>query len=396
MKFKESEIGFIRYAHENDYNYLVLLAYENEANYKLKMIEKNNIKGLLSTKYLIVDEEIQIKYNISSKVAFHHYLEKKHIDKAFLFQILESILNVVEELKLYLLDSNQLVLKKEFVFMNMETHELEFCYTPYSSSDFVSGFKFFIESLLEDVDYDDKEAIEVLYGLHTWGSQCDFSVNDLKEYIQNLSVKYRENTLVTESSKKKVIEDKVVEEKFVEENLYEDIKYERDVLKKGYFNKIFTEIKRKIQEVRSQNYTEQYESLMNEHEQLVCESAISEFAINEPEIDKSTINETVYISEARKNTKRSLISLEGKQNITIVHYPFIIGKLHSQVDALILEQAISRLQSKIDYVGGSYYIEDLNSKNGTYVNDERIEPYDVVEIKIGDRIGFAEFDYIFR
>ena len=86
----------------------------------------------------------------------------------------------------------------------------------------------------------------------------------------------------------------------------------------------------------------------------------------------------------------------GIDNIIIENYPFLIGKLKKNVDGVIRHNSISRVQAKIQLIDNKYFLEDLNSKNGTYVNEERIEPYEIVEIKIGDKIGFAEIDFFFR
>ena len=38
----------------------------------------------------------------------------------------------------------------------------------------------------------------------------------------------------------------------------------------------------------------------------------------------------------------------------------------------------------------------MNSKNGTFLNGIRTEPYEKVKIEIGDKIGIATYEYIFR
>ena len=45
---------------------------------------------------------------------------------------------------------------------------------------------------------------------------------------------------------------------------------------------------------------------------------------------------------------------------------------------------------------GNYYIEDMNSKNGTYLNGIPAEPHEKIKIEIGDKIRIATFEYIFR
>lgn len=57
---------------------------------------------------------------------------------------------------------------------------------------------------------------------------------------------------------------------------------------------------------------------------------------------------------------------------------------------------MSRIHVRIDNKADSFTIEDLNSRNGTFVNGERLNPYDKIEITIGDKITIASLDYIFK
>ena len=42
----------------------------------------------------------------------------------------------------------------------------------------------------------------------------------------------------------------------------------------------------------------------------------------------------------------------------------------------------------------NYYVEDLNSTNGTYVNGQKLEPHKPKEINVGDQITVADIDFI--
>lgn len=63
---------------------------------------------------------------------------------------------------------------------------------------------------------------------------------------------------------------------------------------------------------------------------------------------------------------------------------------------IIKDPYISKKHFKIVKDEENYYLEDLNSANGTYLNGERL--MDVVELKNGDRIttGQLEFLYVNR
>lgn len=76
---------------------------------------------------------------------------------------------------------------------------------------------------------------------------------------------------------------------------------------------------------------------------------------------------------------------------------FVIGKKADSVDGLLaFSNAISRIHCKIIYADGRYFIVDLGSANGTYVNGVRINSNQQTPIKQGDRIRLANNDFIIK
>ena len=59
----------------------------------------------------------------------------------------------------------------------------------------------------------------------------------------------------------------------------------------------------------------------------------------------------------------------------------------------LVDSSVSRKHLRIGVWGGLAVVEDLESKNGTYINGRRIEPHSPVELKDGDeiQIGFTKF-----
>ncbi|MBC8589551.1 FHA domain-containing protein [Wansuia hejianensis] len=62
-------------------------------------------------------------------------------------------------------------------------------------------------------------------------------------------------------------------------------------------------------------------------------------------------------------------------------------------DIIIKDPYISKKHFKIVEDEKEFFIEDLGSANGTFINDERIE--DVVKLNNGDRIKISNIEFIF-
>lgn len=83
------------------------------------------------------------------------------------------------------------------------------------------------------------------------------------------------------------------------------------------------------------------------------------------------------------------------ENFTIEREIFLIGKNCAQVDGVIQSEGVSRLHAKIYTQEGQFYIEDLNSTNGTYLNDEVLEYHQPRQLSRGDRVRFGAEEYLF-
>jgi pSer/pThr/pTyr-binding forkhead associated (FHA) protein len=81
--------------------------------------------------------------------------------------------------------------------------------------------------------------------------------------------------------------------------------------------------------------------------------------------------------------------------IILKHFPFMIGRLEGQVDYCVKNPAVGKLHAEIIKTGEGYYISDMNSRNGTMINGERIDPTTETIIKSGDCITLANEEFIF-
>lgn len=72
--------------------------------------------------------------------------------------------------------------------------------------------------------------------------------------------------------------------------------------------------------------------------------------------------------------------------------PITIGR-SPDADVVILDEKASRIHCGIRLWDGDFYIKDLKSRNGTFVNNQRI---DVAKLKPGDRIRVGSMGFSFE
>ena len=73
---------------------------------------------------------------------------------------------------------------------------------------------------------------------------------------------------------------------------------------------------------------------------------------------------------------------------------YLIGK-NSRAQFCVRKDTVSQFHARIDYQGEDYYIEDLNSTNGTFVNEEVLSYKSRRRLQSGDRIRFGDVEYRF-
>jgi hypothetical protein len=83
------------------------------------------------------------------------------------------------------------------------------------------------------------------------------------------------------------------------------------------------------------------------------------------------------------------------ERIYITKDSVLLGRLSDSVDYAINNRAVGKIHAEIVRKDDGYYIIDLNSVNGTYVNNERITCSTEVKLKNGDIVTLANESYTF-
>lgn len=107
--------------------------------------------------------------------------------------------------------------------------------------------------------------------------------------------------------------------------------------------------------------------------------------------------ETVVLSMNSTHGPPSLVSREPGELATIYIEKelVVIGKLQTASDAVIDLPTVSRVHAKIKKKEGSYYLTDLNSRNGTTVNGRLLKAEEEYCLQNEDEVAFAQARYVF-
>ena len=96
------------------------------------------------------------------------------------------------------------------------------------------------------------------------------------------------------------------------------------------------------------------------------------------------IEATLYV---RGETRECGVVLKGK--------PFVIGRLKDRSDLVFDNRAVGKVHAMIEREGDAWLLTDLDSRNGTYVNNIRLEPRAAKPLRNYDLVTVANVDMVF-
>lgn len=120
-------------------------------------------------------------------------------------------------------------------------------------------------------------------------------------------------------------------------------------------------------------------------------------------MEKEQIGETRCLTESEEAGQMRLIYVPayGSFKEGTASFPDIVvggdavtvGKLPGACEIVLQAQTVSRLHARLERRQEKYFLQDLNSRNGTFLNGERLDPQEIREFSGGDRIAFADIQY---
>ena len=324
--------------------------------FELGMIEHNEIKGFLKPTLKRVDARLQLSYDISSLQPLSRVLEVRTMNTDEIKDFIIDIISATKALEEFLLEASSVVLDPEYIFTDLNLKRYSFLYIPRSENN-KEEMKLLLESILDNINKEDKDCLITVYGMLKECQKKDFVINDLEELLDRSvqkEVKRYEPVVDCETETENPIE-------------YRDKKKKQFNIFGGIF---------KGNKIKEQN----------EEEEFLERSVF--------EVGNEEISNTVLLTDIKLNSSgRVLKSINGKEDIEISYLPFIIGKQDRICDYVLDIEGVSRIHLKFFEKKGLLYAVDLNSRNGTYINGKKLENEENIEMNNGDIVNICGMSY---
>lgn len=398
-----------------------------------RLMLRRKIPGALPVEKAYVDGNGQYWYNISGKQSLDVYCRVKPVGIDLIERLIVSICSEMEILEWNLIHTSCLCLDPELIFVTNSNQEFIFTIYPDGAGGIEKEFEQLMEYLLTKIDHKDTQAVRAAYSIYEQSLKEGYSIMDLRSKIMEA----KKEEAVSQQIKQKGYEDiseygtspypasqpltpdgwgenktrleqqspepSARVKPVMEKRKKGDWKPENQANSAGRRKQVTGKKDKSEKESRKINWMDRIrekltdwgilepEPIKKKQEEVLPVYPEEVYAEPEPVIHP-TICLSSYAGKARGvflyqgSDKLDDIRVEG--NSLRIGY----GK---DADIRIDRDTVSNLHARIDREGDAYYIEDLNSTNGTFVNDEPLAYKERRKLESNDSVRFADIRYRF-
>lgn len=389
------ETEYVRNCNCN-YERILLKKKPEEKRYQYCILNRGGIRYLLPGSLRYINGEAYLYYDISSTQNIKQLFEIKKIKREWFRDFLWGIKKMLGELDRFLLEEQSIIWSPAHVFQDLENNNFFFLYVPYYKED--NGLWELMDYFIERIDYEDEALVNFVYT--TYEQMKNIGQEYLRKHIHEAWETFeREETQLrdkTDLSKGSEEAAKVSEQERFTESVPSQ---EKKVW--GFWKE-----SRKRKNRQKEDYREHMrQKIFGTRPLAVCEetlyvdkaiNSIREREEREIETAEEEYGKTIYIEESGMLQKPALYKADGETAAELEELPFVIGKRKEDVSLALNDYSVSRIHARITEEGGNYYIEDLNSTNGTFKNGLRLQPYEKRKLEKGDELKFGKTEYIYR
>ena len=369
----------INYTRKHNDSVMSIVGQVDAVDYEKKMIEANKIGLLLDFSVMEINGMTHYNYTISRMENVEDYLEGMNFSLEAIEKIVINLQIALSELEKYLIDENHILLRKETLFLERANGSvrIQLCYYPVDNGTIQEQFRGLMEYIITHIDSGDRKNAEKIFGLYDICVKDDYTLEELRDFIQENKEEEPEiivNKIELEPTSTQSTEDWQEPNNDFSENLYDLYPQEE---KKNIFSELFAKVKGSFGKNGGQSFTKSLK-----FEDFIVEPT--------EEIEEKT----VLLKDAVPAGKLVYDGQSDEENFIITKDIFRIGSGKNN-DAVLHSRAVSSTHAKIYRENGSYFLEDLNSLNGSFVGSNLLEYKNRVKLKTMDVIRFADVQFVF-
>ena len=147
-----------------------------------KMLANQHSFALLPFHEQQLNEQKKYYYDISGRIELKGYIEHQPAGGQMVRQLIMFILELHRTMEEYLLDPDGILLKAEYVYMDMAEKTLAAACIPGRKEDFNTQLKELASWLLENADHTDREGVLLVYDFYKMVQRADFLPGHLRKF----------------------------------------------------------------------------------------------------------------------------------------------------------------------------------------------------------------------
>ncbi len=374
------------------------------AEWERKMLLCNPPEGVIAPDYVCENGEEVLWYDITGRQALDVWLDTGEVDYEMLRRICGAVLAAAEQLERLLLPPDAILLKPECIFLDHAKEDIKVCCCLGHQRAIEESFHEFMQYLLKKLNHKDPAAVEAGYRLFEETARGAYSMKEIPRLLSagNLQSERTEAFREEEELPLDFVNEKREEQKILTAGWRIAPKKSR---KKGEQMKggKRKEEKRKEEKRKGGTFLDRMQkSFAGKREDI-----LQKFTKKKPQ-EEEFVFEPEEENEARKPRPTVLLSEISHKPQGILKYEgdgdcadmkiegsaYIIGS-DAACGGRILKDTISRRHAKITRKEDVYFIEDLNSSNGTFVGGELLNCRVKMSLQYNETVMFADEKFRF-
>ena len=360
------------------------------AEYELSMVLHNQPSCLLPMQMLIADGKTEYWYEISGMQSLEVRLAGRMAAKDLIKKLCYGLCDLLIELEEYLLCADDISFLAETIYLSKDDERVLFCFVPGLKSRQQNGLAGLFDVLRGNIDTSDPCLVKTVAKLYEKCAAQVLVTSDLLDaFIPEKSANACSSVSVNEDGLMYLdIDDEWLKQQILDgENAGKPARRKhRGHVRKEKKQRSGTQTRFCLKRKKKEPFDEDFWADVP----LMKTPAKAEAGLPE-----DTFTRTVYLGAASPagGLKLRYLGRAGLPDLIIDKSPYRIGTYAKYNDGVLNAAGISRMHASIELIDGVYYLEDINSLNGTCVNGELQSFHTPVPIRSGDRVAFGAQEF---